>query len=62
MSEIKDDTGRVIVAGNQIRWKDRTGERGGNVMADDGYEGGLRVAGRSLKEIWDNSEEMEVLS
>lgn len=59
MSKITDDAGKVIVAGDKVRWKDNTGERNGVVVAND--QGELRIGSRSLKEIWDNSDSMEVV-
>lgn len=59
---IQDDNGQTIVAGDTINWKDDSGNRTGKVIADSTYEGGLRIGGRSLKAIWENSNTMEVVN
>lgn len=58
---VKDDTGREIVAGDKLIWKDQSGERTGTVKADPKYEGGLRIGGRSVKDIYEQSDSMTVV-
>ena len=57
-SEIADDNGIVIKAGDDIVWSDRKDsptKRIGTVIADPKYTGGLKVGGRSLKNIYDDA-------
>lgn len=53
--------GRTVKAGSKISWKDDDGEHIGTVVEDPKYNGGLRVGGRSLKNIIDDSDEVEVI-
>ncbi len=58
---VKDDTGRVIVAGDTLIWKDRSGDRTGVVIADLAYTGGIRIGGRSVSDIYEESDTMTVV-
>jgi len=56
-----DSKRKEIKAGDRLLWVDENGEHTGRVEADPKYNGGLRVGGRSVKNIIDDSEKVTVL-
>jgi hypothetical protein len=58
---IVDDKGVVIKAGDDIVWSERGYKQTGTVIADPKYTGGLKVGGRSLKNIYDSSKTLKVV-
>lgn len=56
-----DSKGREIKAGDRLLWVDENGEHTGTVSADAKYNGGLKVGGRSVKNIIDDAEKVTVI-
>lgn len=61
VKEAADSKGKEIKAGCKLIWKDANGEHTGTVEADPKYNGGLRVGGRSVKNIIDDSDSVMVV-
>lgn len=61
VKESTDSKGKEIKAGCKIIWKDTNGEHTGTVEADPKYNGGLKVGGRSVKNIIDDSDSVMVV-
>ena len=50
-----------IKAGDHLFWTDVHGEHTGTVVKDPKFNGGLKVGGRSVKNIYDESEKFRIL-
>lgn len=61
VEEEVDSKGKQIKAGSKLIWKDVNGEHTGTVEADAKYNGGLKVGGRSVKNIIDDSDSVMVV-
>jgi len=59
---VKDDKGNPVCDGDYIVWLERGVEHGNTVVADEKYTGGLRLGGRSLKDVWENSDNLIITS
>lgn len=60
---VKDSKGKEIKVGDKICWTDRSGtERIGTVEADSKYTGGMKVGGRSVKNIFDEEDKITVVN
>lgn len=60
---IKDSKGREIKVGDKICWTDRSGsDRIGTVEADAKYSGGMKVGGRSVKNIFDEEDKITIVN
>lgn len=61
VKEAQDSKGREIKAGDRLLWVDGNGEHTGTVSADPKFNGGLKVGGRSVKNIIDDADKVTVL-
>lgn len=59
--ESKDSAGKEIKAGVTLMWTDANGDHVGKVTADPKYNGGLKIGGRSVKNIIDDSDKVMVI-
>lgn len=59
--EATDSKGKEIKAGQTLIWTDVNGDHTGKVEADPKYNGGLRVGGRSVKNIIDDSDTVKIV-
>jgi hypothetical protein len=60
---IKDSKGKEIKVGDKISWTDRSGsDQVGTVVADPKYSGGMKVGGRSVKNIFDEEDKITIVN
>ena len=59
--ELKDSKGQVIKKGDTLIWYDVNGKHVSTVEADPKYNGGLRVGGRSVKNVIDDADKVTVV-
>jgi hypothetical protein len=53
MCEIRDDNGVPVRTGSHVTWEDHAGMHYGIVESDSTYVGGLKIGGRSVKNVWE---------
>lgn len=51
-----------VKSGDYINWYDSTGDHLGIAEYDERYTGKLRIGGRSIKDIWENSKEFRIVA
>lgn len=62
LSESRDSKGRDIKVGDTINWTENGSKHTGTVVKDEKYNGGLRVGGRSVKNIIDDAEKVTIVT